>query len=163
MAGLVFPSCSNEDSSEEGSTRDCSESCEEEYYMNPDSSNSLQEEAGAVNNNAESVDDIMDKVRIKLIETGAYDRLRDLMSVRLNETGWRLHMMSHCREFIRKKGGKVTYEVLYQSLKENAYQKVPDALLPRSDDTAGCLCVAQLKTHGCKRRAQKRKRIIIFI
>ncbi|GFY49823.1 transcription and mRNA export factor ENY2 [Trichonephila inaurata madagascariensis] len=129
MAGIEFPSCSNEDSSEEGSTSDFnSRSFEEEYYLNLDSSNSLQEEAGAANNDAESVDDIMDKVRIKLIETGAYDRLRDLMSIRLGEAGWRLHMMSHCREFIRKKGGKVTYEVLYQSLKETAFQKVPDAV-----------------------------------
>ncbi|GFU01400.1 hypothetical protein NPIL_510071 [Nephila pilipes] len=130
MAGIEFPAGSNEESSDESSTPNFDgQSYEtEQYYLNQDSSSSLQEEAGSAEYDATTLEESINKLRKKLIINGAYDRLKDLIARRLNETGWRLHMNDVCREFVRQQGGCVTFEELYQSLRSIGLRKIPKSV-----------------------------------
>ncbi|CAL1267107.1 unnamed protein product [Larinioides sclopetarius] len=53
------------------------------------------------------------------------DGLKELMERRLNEAGWRIDMMSKCREVVQAKGSGTSFEMLFQSIRQLGKDQVP--------------------------------------
>lgn len=60
-----------------------------------------------------SPEEIRNQILKKLVDTGEKDRLKEMLSDRLTQNGWRDDLKEHCKNIIRRKGlDKITVEEL---------------------------------------------------
>ncbi|EOD22209.1 hypothetical protein EMIHUDRAFT_460889 [Emiliania huxleyi CCMP1516] len=71
---------------------------------------------------------LKDAIHNKLVETGEYDRLKELLRQRLVESQWRDSLKQYTMDLIKKKGGDTpfTVEQLTHEITPQGRETVPD-------------------------------------
>lgn len=70
-----------------------------------------------------------EKIRIQLVSSGEYDRLKSKLRQRLEDCGWKDHIKELCEEYVKSNGReKVTAEEIVRAVRPEGRSLVPDSV-----------------------------------